>query len=178
MDYKNLKFEYLFQLINLIQNSKTKDLGYVYQAYKRHCENFDGSMQLLMLIGAIHIDGDQLLVVEDPFSELDESTIRSKKKFRNLISFNGNKIVQYDKPNNIYKNTFLDNLIKNADETKKKDLILFGTGVSVLNIPDEIKSFFYKNSVKFEIMNSLAAYKTYNILLHESRNFISIIKVL
>ncbi len=104
--------------------------------------------------------------------------IINKKKFRNLISINGNKIVQYDKPNNIYKNTFLDNLIKNADETKKKDLILFGTGVSVLNIPDEIKSFFYKNSVKFEIMNSLAAYKTYNILLHESRNFISIIKVL
>ena len=104
--------------------------------------------------------------------------IINKKKFRNLISINGNKIVQYDKPNNIYKNTFLDNLIKNADETKKKDLILFGTGVSVLNIPEEIKSFFYKNSVKFEIMNSLAAYKTYNILLHESRNFVSIIKVL
>ena len=104
--------------------------------------------------------------------------IINKKKFRNLISINGNKIVQYDKPSNIYKNTFLDNLIRNADEIKKKDLILFGTGVSVLNIPDEIKSFFYKNSIKFEIMNSLAAYKTYNILLHESRNFISIIKVL
>tara|TARA_B100000941_G_scaffold243037_1_gene186967 strand:- start:14 stop:250 length:237 start_codon:yes stop_codon:yes gene_type:complete len=78
----------------------------------------------------------------------------------------------------VYENVFFENTIKKIKEKKNKDLFLFGTGEKILDMPENLKKVFYENSIKFEIMNSLSAYKTYNILLHEGRSFISIIKIL
>ncbi len=56
--------------------------------------------------------------------------------------------------------------------------MLIGTGASLTEIPDRLKEYLFKRKIKFEIMNSISAYKTYNILLSEGRNIVSILKVL
>ena len=57
------------------------------------------------------------------------------------------------------------------------DLILFGTGKNLARIPNHLKKFLIENKYNFEIMNSISAYNTHNILLSEKRNIVSIIKL-
>tara|TARA_X000000950_G_C13745148_1_gene590188 strand:+ start:486 stop:866 length:381 start_codon:yes stop_codon:yes gene_type:complete len=102
----------------------------------------------------------------------------NKKRFKNIIFVNGYNLTEGKKDDNIYENIFLSNIFKNINKVKNNDLFLFGTGENLLDLPEKLKIFLIKNTIKFEIMNSLAAYKTHNILLHEGRNFTSIIKVL
>ena len=58
------------------------------------------------------------------------------------------------------------------------DLVLFGTGASFMTAPKELQSILISRNIKYESMISSAAYNTYNILLSEARNFISIIKLI
>lgn len=95
-----------------------------------------------------------------------------------MIAIDGKDITEDNNARSVYENVFIANTVKKIKETKNKDLFLFGTGEKILDMPDNLKKIFYENSIKFEIMNSLSAYKTYNILLHEGRSFISIIKIL
>ena len=57
------------------------------------------------------------------------------------------------------------------------DLILFGTGKKLIKVPKHLKNFLIENKHSFEIMNSISAYKTHNILVSEKRNIVSIIKL-
>ena len=57
------------------------------------------------------------------------------------------------------------------------DIILFGTGKNLIKAPKHLKKFLIENKFSFEIMNSISAYKTHNILLSEKRNIVSIIKL-
>jgi len=58
------------------------------------------------------------------------------------------------------------------------DLVLFGTGTSFNLVPKELQSILVSRNIKYESMISSAAYNTYNILLSEARNFISVIKLI
>ena len=58
------------------------------------------------------------------------------------------------------------------------DLVLFGTGTSFKLVPKELQSILVSRNIKYESMISSAAYNTYNILLSEARNFISVIKLI
>lgn len=44
-------------------------------------------------------------------------------------------------------------------------------------MPEELKKIFLDSKKNFEIMNSLAAYNTHNVLLTEKRNFVSVVKL-
>ena len=101
-----------------------------------------------------------------------------KKKFKNIIFVNGCNLIEGKKDDNVYENIFISNIFKNINNIKNNDLLLFGTGENLLDLPEKLKIYLIKNTIKFEIMNSLSAYKTHNILLHEGRNFTSIIKIL
>jgi uncharacterized protein len=58
------------------------------------------------------------------------------------------------------------------------ELILFGSGKKVESIPENIQEYLIKNNKNYEVMNSMSAYNTHNILLSEKRSFISILKLL
>ena len=58
------------------------------------------------------------------------------------------------------------------------DFVLFGTGTSFKLVPKKLQSILISRNIKYESMISSAAYNTYNILLSEARNFISIIKLI
>lgn len=85
MSYKNLKFEYLFRLMNIINGSTTKDLSFIYNAYKRSSENFDGSMKMLLALGFIEMVDDRIEILNDPFDGVDNEIINSRENFRVLI---------------------------------------------------------------------------------------------
>ena len=112
-------------------------------------------------------------------SSYDEGyVVINKKQFRNLIIIKENRVLQENNSSDIFNNYSFDKIIKNISAIRNIDLFLFGTGMGIIEMPDNIQNLFFQSKIKFEIMNSIAAYKTYNILLHERRNFISIIKVL
>jgi uncharacterized protein len=53
------------------------------------------------------------------------------------------------------------------------ELIVIGTGKSLAFPDDEALMFFYDNNIGFEIMDTAAACRTYNILLSEDRNVLA-----
>ena len=56
-------------------------------------------------------------------------------------------------------------------------MILFGTGKNLIKTPNHLKKFLIENKYSFEIMNSISAYNTHNILLSEKRNIVSVLKL-
>ena len=100
----------------------------------------------------------------------------NKKKYFDLFFFANNEIKTYIKPINIFDKNVLDYLflvLKNSSF----DLILFGTGKNLIKVPMHLNKFLIENKFNFEVMNSISAYKTHNILLSEKRNIVSIIKL-
>jgi uncharacterized protein len=53
------------------------------------------------------------------------------------------------------------------------ELIVIGTGKTLIFPDDEVLKFFYDNNIGFEIMDTAAACRTYNILLSEDRNVLA-----
>tara|TARA_X000000950_G_C13595611_1_gene529199 strand:+ start:31 stop:507 length:477 start_codon:yes stop_codon:yes gene_type:complete len=100
----------------------------------------------------------------------------NKKKYYDLLFFADNEIKTYVKPINIFDTNVLDYLflvLKNSSF----DLILFGTGKNLTKAPKQLEKFLIENKYSYEIMNSISAYNTHNILLSEKRNIVSIIKL-
>ena len=85
MSYKNLKFEYLFRLMNLINGSTTKDLSFIYNAYKRSSENFDGSMKMLLALGLIKIVEDRIEIEINGSKELNDAVVSYESYFMNEV---------------------------------------------------------------------------------------------
>ena len=63
--------------------------------------------------------------------------------------------------------------MKQSINKNEYELLLFGTGQEIIKIPKKLEQFLLGRNIKLEIMKSTSAYKTYNILLAEKRNFIS-----
>lgn len=53
------------------------------------------------------------------------------------------------------------------------DLILLGTGEELIFPDASLFHFFYSHNVGFEVMNTLAACRTFNVLVSERRNVIA-----
>ena len=71
----------------------------------------------------------------------------------------------------------VNDLLKESINKYKYELLLFGTGEEIIKIPNNMEKFLISKNIKLEIMNSISAYKIYNILLAEKRNFVSAIKL-
>ena len=100
--------------------------------------------------------------------------IQKKKYFENLVILN----------NKIYENIdaselFSHNLIKQKieDSNNNYDFILFGTGVGIKKLSDKTMDLLVTINIGYEIMNSLSAFKTYNILLSQKRNILGFFKL-
>ncbi len=100
--------------------------------------------------------------------------IQKKKYFENLVILN----------NKIYENIdtselFSHNLIKQKieDSNNNYDFILFGTGVGIKKLSDKTMDLLVTVKIGYEIMNSLSAFKTYNILLSQKRNILGFFKL-
>tara|TARA_A100001035_G_C27542858_1_gene390496 strand:+ start:339 stop:620 length:282 start_codon:yes stop_codon:yes gene_type:complete len=63
-------------------------------------------------------------------------------------------------------------------KTSKFDIVLFGTGESLQEVPEELKKYLIEQKYNFEIMSTNSAINTHNILLSENRNLVSIIKLI
>ena len=63
-------------------------------------------------------------------------------------------------------------------ESIKFDIVLFGTGKSLKNIPESLKKYLIVKKYNFEIMSTYSAFNTHNVLLSEGRNLVSIIKLI
>ena len=93
-----------------------------------------------------------------------------------MLFFFNNEIKTFIKPLNTFDDKVLEDLFS-VLKTFSFDLILFGTGKTFIKFPNHLKKFLIENKYSFEIMNSISAYNTHNILLSEKRNIISIIKL-
>lgn len=69
----------------------------------------------------------------------------------------------------------IENILNNNNDI---DIILFGTGETLKEIPSFFQNLLIKKNKKYEVMISTAAYRTYNILLSEGRSVVSVLKVL
>ncbi len=101
----------------------------------------------------------------------------NKNKYFNLLFFSNNKIKTF----NDSIDTFDEKVLKFLFLVLQKssyDLILFGTGQNLVKAPKSLNKYLFENKFSFEIMNSISAYNTHNILLSEKRNIISIIKLI
>ena len=101
--------------------------------------------------------------------------IQKQKYFDNVIIAN-NKIYE----NSNVKKLFSYNLIKQKleeYESNNYDLILFGTGKSIEKISDNIIKLLINRNTPYEIMNSVSAFKTYNILLSQRRNILGFLNL-
>ena len=101
--------------------------------------------------------------------------IQKQKYFDNVIIAN-NKIYE----NSNVKKLFSYNLIKQKleeYESNNYDFILFGTGKSIEKISDNIIKLLINRNTPYEIMNSVSAFKTYNILLSQRRNILGFLNL-
>ncbi|MAH89296.1 MAG: hypothetical protein CMJ06_04560 [Pelagibacterales bacterium] len=100
----------------------------------------------------------------------------NKNRYFDLLFFSNNEIKTFVNPINVFDDKVLKHLflvLKNFSF----DLVLFGTGKNLIKVPVQLKKFLVQNKYSFEIMNSISAYNTHNILLSEKRNIVSIIKL-
>ena len=99
-------------------------------------------------------------------------------KYSNYVFINNNRILQVEDGKNIFKNNFLINHIKNNFNTKLLDIILVGYNPIKLSKPTFLEKDFIQLEISYEIMESMAAYKTHNILTAENRKILSVIDIL
>ncbi len=85
---------------------------------------------------------------------------------------------QIEDNNNIFKSNFLISYFKNKKNVEQLDIILVGYNPKSNKKPDFLVEIFVKLNIKYEIMESMAAYKTHNILASENRKVLTIIDIL
>ena len=85
------------------------------------------------------------------------------------------KVIKYNL--DVFDETILKHLYKIL-QTSKFDIILFGTGENLKKIPEKLKKYLIEQKYNFEIMSTISAFNTHNVLLSENRNIVSIIKLI
>ena len=53
------------------------------------------------------------------------------------------------------------------------NFILFGTGKKIRKIPSKTYEYIVKSNIPFELMNSISAFKTYNVLLSQGKKILA-----
>lgn len=67
----------------------------------------------------------------------------------------------------------LDTSVFTSDVIGDAELIIIGTGKTLVFPDDDKLLYFYDNNIGFEIMDTAAACRTWNILLSEDRNVVA-----
>ena len=101
--------------------------------------------------------------------------IKKQKYIKNII------ISELNIYENIKDEQFYDyNYIKERiDENKvgKNTFLLFGTGKKIEFLPNKILEFLVTNKISYEVMTSISAIKTYNVLLSQGRSTVAFLKL-
>ena len=101
--------------------------------------------------------------------------IKNKKYFKNIILKNSSIDENIEN-----KSLFSESLVKkNIREiaSKQFDFMLFGTGEKTKGLPSKTRELLITSKIPHEIMNSISAFKTYNILLSHGRKPIAFLKL-
>ena len=105
----------------------------------------------------------------------DYIVIKKKKYFKNII------IAEHNIYENIKDELFYDyNLVTekiHENKIEKNKFLLFGTGKKIEPLPIKILEFFVKSKIPYEVMTSISAIKTYNVLLSQGRSTIAFLKL-
>ena len=91
----------------------------------------------------------------------------------NLQPYSGSHIFTGDKPPAPWNISTIEELtpaLLQIEDILKQDLVIIGTGKTLVFPDDQSLSYLYDMQVGFEIMDTAAACRTFNILLSEGRN--------
>jgi len=100
MNYNKLKFEYIYTLLKIIIESKTKKIEYISAAFLRSSQYFDATLELLIALNIIEKNGN-VINVNKNFQKLGKRIIKDKGYLRDLL------IRQMEKNKNI-KSSLID----------------------------------------------------------------------
>ena len=84
MNYNKLKFEYIYALLKLIIESKTKKIEYISAAFLRSSQYFDATLKLLIALNIIEKYGD-VINVNKKFQKLGKRIIKDKGHLREFL---------------------------------------------------------------------------------------------
>ena len=96
----------------------------------------------------------------------------NKKKYFNKIILLNSVIDDCKDLNDLLCEKFFVKKIKQINNAEY-NFILFGTGKKIRKIPLKTYEFIVKNNIPFELMNSISAFKTYNILLAQGKKILA-----
>ena len=103
--------------------------------------------------------------------------IINNNKYFDQVIIKNEEVLQIEN-NNIFKNNFLISYFNNKNNIQDLDIILVGYNSKSNQKPDFLIKTFVKLNIKYEIMESMAAYKTHNILVSENRKVLTILDIL
>ncbi|MDC3023913.1 Mth938-like domain-containing protein [Alphaproteobacteria bacterium] len=97
--------------------------------------------------------------------------IKENKYFNKLVLL-GSTMDSCDDVNDIFSQEFFYKKINQHDKTEY-NFLLFGTGKNAEKIPLKIYEFLVKSNIPYEVMKSVSAFKTYNILLSQGKKILA-----
>ena len=115
---------------------------------------------------------------ENLFNELFISSygknfiVINKKKYFNKIILLNSVIDDCKDLNDLFCEKFFVKKIKQLNNSEY-NFILFGTGKKIKKIPLKTHELIVKNNIPFELMNSVSAFKTYNVLLSQGKKILA-----
>ena len=101
--------------------------------------------------------------------------IKDKKYFKNIIL--ADDLIDENIENKIL---FSESLVKQKIKEvyiNNFDFVLFGTGKKIHHLSAKTIELLIKNKIPYEIMNSISAFKTYNILVSQGRKTLAFLKL-
>ena len=96
----------------------------------------------------------------------------NKKKYFNKIILLNSVIDDCKDLNDLLCEKLFYKKIKQLNNAEY-NFILFGTGKKIQKIPSKTYEFIVKNNIPFELMNSISAFKTYNVLLSQGKKILA-----
>jgi len=97
--------------------------------------------------------------------------IKEKKYFKKVVLL-GSFIDDCKDINDIFSYSFFYKKINQFDEIEY-NFLLFGTGRRTKKMPLKIYEFVVKSNIPYEIMKSVSAFKTYNILKAQGKKILA-----
>lgn len=101
--------------------------------------------------------------------------IKNTKYFKNIILID-TSIEENIETKLLFSESLIRKKIKEIS-INNCDFILFGTGKKMRHLPSKTIELLIKRKISYEIMTSIAAFKTYNILLSQGRKTLAFLNL-
>ena len=101
--------------------------------------------------------------------------IKNQKYIKNII-ISELKIYENIKDEQFYDYNYVKERI-NENKVGKNIFLLFGTGKKIEFLPNKILEFLVASKISYEVMTSISAIKTYNVLLSQGRSTVAFLKL-